>query len=194
MEQLRMKCTNLVEAPVNLRAGYSIVDSLTKEYSMDELSKAWGKICEELNGKYDEERYKTRMLADKRIPEGAIYFVRDNEGQLISTAAMIVTEEPGIAALHMVGTRADAKGKGAGAAVSAYCVNDAIKRNISQMWLKTDDFRIPAIKIYYRLGFLPWLFEEGMRERWTIVAKNLGWDLLKVLNEKGEEETITIAG
>ena len=62
------------------------------------------------------------------------------------------------------------------------------------MWLKTDDFRIPAIKIYYRLGFLPWLFEEGMRERWTIVAKNLGWELLKVLNEKGEEEIIKIAG
>lgn len=193
MEQLRMKCTNLVEVPVKLREGYTIIDSLSNEYTIDDLSQAWGKICEELNGKYDEDRYKTMMLADQRIPEGAIYFVRDDAGELISTSAMIVPNGSEEAILHMVGTRSDAKGKGAGAAVSAYCVNDAIKRNIHKMWLKTDDFRIPAIKIYYRLGFLPWLFEEEMRERWITIARNLGWESLKVLNDNNEVEEIKIS-
>ena len=41
-------------------------------------------------------------------------------------------------------------------------------------WLSTDDFRLPAIKTYLRLGFAPLLFHDNQRERWPRVFEALG--------------------
>ena len=56
------------------------------------------------------------------------------------------------------------------AAVLKYLVNH--QRNI--VTLDTDDVRLPAIKVYISLGFLPVLFDDGMYERWQHITKHLG--------------------
>ena len=40
--------------------------------------------------------------------------------------------------------------------------------------LKTDDFRIPAIRSYLRFGFQPVLEGEGMKERWDKIFEIIG--------------------
>ena len=45
-------------------------------------------------------------------------------------------------------------------------------RNI---YLKTDDFRLPAIKIYLKLGYAPFLFTPEMKARWEAVCRKLDW-------------------
>ena len=43
------------------------------------------------------------------------------------------------------------------------------------VYLKTDDWRLPAIKTYLKLGFLPFLFAPDMEERWREVCSELDW-------------------
>ena len=40
--------------------------------------------------------------------------------------------------------------------------------------LDTDDFRLPAIKNYLNLGFVPVYVGENHGERWRIIFKKLG--------------------
>jgi len=52
------------------------------------------------------------------------------------------------------------------------CFADAGCRRI---YLKTDDWRLAAIKVYLKLGFEPFLFLPDMRERWEAVCERLEW-------------------
>ena len=51
---------------------------------------------------------------------------------------------------------------------------------------------VRAIKIYYKLGFRPDLYQPDMRERWIWVMKELGWKEFDVVNESGVSETIVL--
>jgi mycothiol synthase len=41
-------------------------------------------------------------------------------------------------------------------------------------YLSTDDFRIPAISIYLKLGWKPLLYREGQIRRWAAIFELLG--------------------
>ncbi|MCQ2401402.1 MAG: GNAT family N-acetyltransferase [Lachnospiraceae bacterium] len=190
MEQLRMRCAHLKEVPENLKEGFHIISADTDKYTKEEIKLAWTAICEELNEKFDESIYGSLMLSDPYVEENNIFFVEDPDGRLISTATILKTEDPNEAILHMVGTLKSGKGQGAGGAVCAHCVNEALKQGITSMRLKTDEFRVPAIKIYYKLGFLPNLFQDDMRARWSDTLRGMGWESFHAINENGEIETI----
>lgn len=66
------------------------------------------------------------------------------------------------------------KGKGLGLCVSAAATARLISAGYRNVYLLTDDFRLPAIETYLRLGYKPLLFSEGVRERWEKVLANLG--------------------
>jgi len=66
------------------------------------------------------------------------------------------------------------RGKGLGRAVSLAAVNRFIRAGFRNVYLMTDDFRLPALAAYLKLGFEPFLFCEGMAERWEAVYGKLG--------------------
>ncbi len=41
------------------------------------------------------------------------------------------------------------------------------------IYLRTDDFRLPAINVYLNLGYLPFLCATDMSRRWVEVFKKL---------------------
>ena len=43
-----------------------------------------------------------------------------------------------------------------------------------EIYLSTDDWRLPAIKTYLNLGYVPLLCASDMEERWRLAGKNLG--------------------
>lgn len=192
MSQIKMVCENLIPADVSLRDGFRIIDSSSKLFTKREFSKQWANACEQLNRGYDEKLYESMMLSDDKIPEDGIHFVMASYGHLISTATVQMTDDPIEAYLHMVGTRRNARNLGGGHAVCAACVNYAIAHGIRRMRLFTDEFRLPAIKIYYGLGFRPDFYEPDMRERWNGVMKTLGWSEYEAVNENGKPETIQL--
>jgi mycothiol synthase len=44
----------------------------------------------------------------------------------------------------------------------------------SRVYLSTDDWRLPAISIYLKLGWKPLLFAPDMERRWLTVLSELG--------------------
>ena len=76
--------------------------------------------------------------------------------------------------LHMVGVRKEHTGKGLGKNVSLVALKDMEARGCRRCVLQTDDFRIPAIKTYGRLGFRPLITHESHLERWKTIHDAIG--------------------
>ena len=65
------------------------------------------------------------------------------------------------------------KGKGLGAAVCAAVTARFIRGGYKEIYLSTDDWRLPAIMVYLRLGYEPLLYADDMEGRWKAVCTKL---------------------
>jgi len=65
--------------------------------------------------------------------------------------------------------------RGLGRAVCAAVVRRLLAAGYHRIYLKTDDFRLPAITVYLRMGFVPFLYQADMPARWQAVCAQLGW-------------------
>jgi mycothiol synthase len=68
------------------------------------------------------------------------------------------------------------KGKGLGFAVCAAVTKRLLEIGYRTIYLLTDDFRLPAIHVYLKLGYVPSLCAADMEARWRAVCANLGTD------------------
>ena len=50
------------------------------------------------------------------------------------------------------------------------------KKQPNIIFLLTDDWRLPAITVFLRLGYVPFLCARGMQKRWQAVCANLSVD------------------
>ncbi|MBM3278465.1 MAG: GNAT family N-acetyltransferase [Candidatus Handelsmanbacteria bacterium] len=66
------------------------------------------------------------------------------------------------------------RGRGLGALVTAAALAHALTLPARTIVLRTDDFRLPAIKVYLRLGFAPRYDHPSFPERWCLLAGHLG--------------------
>ena len=98
-------------------------------------------------------------------PDGVLFASVDGED--LATAACIEDDNyPDYGYLHMVGGMKKTRGKKLGFYV-VYSVLEYMKeKGYEKAVLKTDDFRIPAIKTYLKLGFKPSFSHESHEERW----------------------------
>jgi mycothiol synthase len=65
--------------------------------------------------------------------------------------------------------------KGLGAAVSAAATTRLIEEGYCYIHLYTEDWRLAALKMYLRLGYVPLLYAPDMLERWRTVCTAVGW-------------------
>ncbi len=66
------------------------------------------------------------------------------------------------------------RGRGLGAQVVAAAVRAALALPPRPVYLLTDDHRVPALKVYLRLGFRPDMSHPSYRGRWRRLARALG--------------------
>jgi GNAT superfamily N-acetyltransferase len=95
-----------------------------------------------------------------------------------------VTGEPGLncpvenhaagGELGWVAGDPDHRGKGLGGCVCAAATRRLLEAGYSDIFLRTDDFRLAAIKTYLTLGYVPLLFAPDMAARWKEVFRQLG--------------------
>ena len=52
-------------------------------------------------------------------------------------------------------------------------MQNALDRGLSAVYLTTDDFRIPAIRAYLKMGFVPVISSEDLRIRWEKIFAGL---------------------
>lgn len=169
--QLAMVRVDLDDLPaVELPDGYSI-----RSYRPGDAA-AWCEIItESFGGKRELSHFEGTMRADFPFRPERILFVTHGD-ELVATASAWCKPDWDVEAgyIHMVGCRPSHAGKGLGYAVSLAVLHRHVEDGRKRACLHTDDFRVPALKTYLRLGFVPRLVHENQRERWRAALENLG--------------------
>lgn len=127
--------------------------------------------------------FEKQMLNDPNVPKNSIFCVADKEDIPVATATAQFKIDLNAAYLHMVGVREDMRGKGLGFLVNAAAINQHRENGRPECFLTTHDWRLPALKQYVRLGFLPLINHESVRPRWKEILKLLGFDSIDCVDE-----------
>lgn len=149
----------------------------------------WIDICESGNlgtGCWTSEDFHKKMLGDKGINPEGIFFITKKNGLIVGTATGKLKTEPGEGYLHMVAIHPDFRGFGLAKPLNARAIDYLVENGVNKITLNTDDFRIPAIKVYIWLGFLPVINDTGMEERWLVIMKEIGIQQLMAYTAQGE--------
>lgn len=83
------------------------------------------------------------------------------------------SERRGHGMLHHLAVIPDHRGKGLGLVLGARVLSLLERMGYPDAWLATDDWRLPAINIYFKLGFQPVYTDSSHKERWEIIRHKL---------------------
>jgi mycothiol synthase len=116
----------------------------------------------------------------KALPGGLYFAVQKSTGVLAATAVATHSPLPRFpfgGELGWVAADPDHRGRGLGRAVCAAVTLRLLESRYRNIYLLTDDFRLPAIRIYLELGWIPSFSGEEMESRWRCLSERLGIDL-----------------
>jgi mycothiol synthase len=115
---------------------------------------------------------------DRVIPEGFFVIEHKPTKKLVATAMAThhpKPEMPSGGGLGWVAGDPEHSGHGLGQAICSAAVKRFAKAGYRNVYLLTDDFRLPAIKVYLKLGFKPYIYSPDMEARWQKVCSELKW-------------------
>ena len=180
MKQLAMKAyvNEIPKKEVILPDGYKIVNftGVEEDYS------AWKKIVVEPPvPPFDGDEY-WRMAIDgysdlDLVLEKDMFFVINDKGERVATVTTI-THANNTGYLHMVKMLTSERGKGIGQAIANFSIEEFRRRSINEVYLTTDDFRVPAVKTYLKAGYRPIIYtdpDSNMLERWEKLYSEINY-------------------
>jgi mycothiol synthase len=177
--QLLMRLPALSDLPParSLSPGYTLRQAVPADYGQlaELLAEAYGDT-------WDAERVAGEFSLDNGVE--AIYVVAspsaaaEGSGQsnrVVATAAAryLPDRYPKAGYVHYVGVRVSERGKRLGEVVTRRVLVHFADAGLDQVVLETDDFRLPAVRTYLRLGFVPEPRAPGDAVRWSKVLRNL---------------------
>ena len=122
--------------------------------------------------------FKEKMLDDPHVAAEDVLFIVDDEGFVGGTTTLYCRDEENFGTVHMVAVKKEAQGKGLSAPVVAAVLARSLEKGREHITLTTDDFRVPAVKTYLKLGFIPVVGDMPMRRRWQALLRTLGYKTL----------------
>jgi len=172
--QLRMRRTHFEGLPeILIPEGYTL---RTFEPG-DEAH--WARIINDVEslGRWTIERVRTELTGKPQFDPAGLFFAVA-EGVPVATACAWrdTPDEKRIGQLHMVATENRHRGRQLGALVSLAVIRYFESHGFEAVYLLTDDFRLPAIRTYLRLGFEPVMVEADHPPRWQRVYAALGME------------------
>ena len=124
-------------------------------------------------GDWDEESTRRLFLGDPGVnPEGVFFLVSD--GEYVATGTDKRMPESDVGYLHMVAVAPRYRGRGLGRQISLAALHHMRERGCREALLDTDDYRLPAIRTYLGLGFVPDALEADHVDRWRTILADLG--------------------
>jgi len=110
------------------------------------------------------------------LPQGWFMAIHEASGEIVASAmALLSNVYPSGGELGWLAGDPTHAGKGLGLAVSAAVIARFIEEGFRKIHLYTEDYRLAALKIYLKLGFIPFLCAPEMQERWQEICRQLGW-------------------
>jgi len=138
---------------------------------------AWIEIIGRTICEYTEERFLNELRNGPYFDAKRLFFiVHRRTGKPVATACA-GWAKPGDCHhgyVHFLGVLPEHQGKGLGRAIMLIVLRSFARRGVRDAILQTDDFRLPALKIYLELGFIPRYMDGDRRDRWTAVFEQLG--------------------
>ena len=87
-----------------------------------------------------------------------------------------------------VAVHPDFQGMGLGKLITGAALTRALELGGRPIYLLTDDFRVPALRCYLKLGFVPGDGHDSYRDRWRAIFDGLGEDYRALIPDFVAEE------
>jgi mycothiol synthase len=115
------------------------------------------------------------------LPEGLFFVVHEATGRIVATTVAChnpIDHHPFGGELGWVAVDPPHRGRRLSAVTNAATVRRFLRAGFTNIYLRTDEFRLPALRLYLDVGFVPFLFQDDMEGRWRTVFKDLkrDWD------------------
>ncbi len=115
-------------------------------------------------------------VIEKVIPNGLFFIEHIESSEIVGTTVGSNNPTkyfPNGGELGWVAVNPSHYGKGLGRIVCAAVTKRFLELGYREIYLLTDDFRLPAIKIYLKLGYIPLYHLPDMKQRWKNIFKKL---------------------
>jgi mycothiol synthase len=125
---------------------------------------------------WDDERLEPWLA--KILPGGWFMVIHTKSNEIVATAMALHNYKgvhPFWGELGWLACDPAHTGKGLGMAVSAAVTARLIDAGYRNIQLFTEDYRLPALKNYLKLGYIPLLYAPDMQERWRAICTRLHW-------------------
>lgn len=121
---------------------------------------------------WDDEKVRHNLT---EAPDVERVYVVAHEGVPVATASARLLPHlyPGSGYLHWVGADPRHQGKGLGTLVSRRVLEHFRAAGLRDAVLETDDARLPAIRSYLKLGFVPEYRAADQQGRWSRILQRL---------------------
>ena len=185
MAQMQLKMTRFA-GPVKEKAlpdGYFFRLFDGSEREIDE----WVRLCNFglMEGSTRDTFFETVGNFENVVATRDCFFVIDPEGKYIASSTAVATPD-GVGLVHMVASDPAARGKGIGHAMLAHTLSMLEERGMRRVDLRTDDWRLAAVKTYLDAGFLPVLLDDPESDhaaRWDKVRADLSYPAVTYVTE-----------
>lgn len=118
-----------------------------------------------------------RQALAQALPDG-VFFIEHRPSRDLAATAMAGHKptdlHPFGGELGWVAVSPPHRGQRLSAVVCTAATRRLVEAGYRDVYLSTDDWRLPAIRTYLHLGYVPLLFAPDMEERWRVVARDLG--------------------
>jgi len=129
-------------------------------------------LSEAFGDRWDAERVAAEFSPGNGVE--ATYVVVSPAGVVATASARRLPDRyPDAGYVHYVGVRIGDRGRRLGEVVTRRVLAHFVAAGLDQAVLETDDFRLPAVRTYLRLGFVPQPQTPGEARRWSRVLRNL---------------------
>lgn len=167
--QLRMIRRNLDDLPeIELPSGYEI-----RTYRPGDEA-AWAEIMNSgIGANWTAEGCLEALISKPQfLPEGLFFAIHESKPVGSACAWRSSPDEWKEGYLHMVCVLPEHRGKNLGYLLTLAVLHYFRDHGFQSCVLDTDDWRIPGIRSYLRLGFEPVYLDESHKERWQKVFEH----------------------
>ena len=168
-------------APVRLPPGYSLA-TLAQRDAAEWIAvlNATGEL-----GSWDDRRAHTALTGERPVQAGATYLILCAERAVATACTIAPTAATPRSELGWVAVAPAHRGRGLGLQVCSAVLWYARRVHWPATTLNTDDWRLPAIKTYLRLGFEPEHTHDSHGARWREIHRRLA--AAPTVQERGGE-------
>lgn len=168
-KQLRMYLRNMDSLPdICMPEGYALRTYVPGDED------AWARIMTTGIGEWTADMCHEELTAKPQfIPEGLFFAVKDGETIGSACAWRTSADETRHGYIHMVCVLPEHRGLQLGYLLTLAVLRYLRDHGFQDACLDTDDWRVPAIKAYLRLGFEPHYYDDSHRDRWQAIADKI---------------------